>query len=36
MNITSAGVSTMVVDATGIVVAALVFAEKGSLPGITG
>jgi len=29
-------VSTMVVTAAGIVVAALVFAEKGSLPGITG
>ncbi len=36
MNSPSADVSTTVVTAAGIVVAALVFAEKGSLPGITG
>ena len=36
MSSTSADVSTMLVTAAGIVVAALVFAEKGSLPGITG
>lgn len=36
INSTPVVVSTMFVTAAGIVVAALVFAEKGSLPGITG